>query len=98
MSINQVEIRVNRYLRMLRWFAEQPVLAPINVCHYALLTTIHQFLTSNADTWGTLDTQAVCILGDFLVSLYDQPVDVVDLMQNDDTELQASANYDSGLE
>jgi hypothetical protein len=85
MSFHQVEMRVNRFLRKLRWFAEQPVIAPINICHFALLSTIHQYLTMNADTWGTLETRAVCILVDFLVWLYDWPVDVIDLTKDDDT-------------
>jgi hypothetical protein len=92
MSFHQVQMRVNRFLRMLRWFAAQPVIAPINICHFALLTAIYEYLTTNADTWGTRDTRAICILGDFLVSLYNRPAAVIDLTRDDDTELQAGAN------
>jgi hypothetical protein len=96
MSINQIEIRANRYLRMLRWLANQPELASINICHLGMLTNIHQYLAANADTWGSSDTRAICVLGDFIVSLYDRPLDVVDLTGEDEDQ-PGDANNDSGL-
>jgi len=92
MSYLQVEARVRRYTRMLQWFAEQPELAPLNICHCSLLTTIYNYLVDNVDTWGTEDTRGICALADGIVALYDVPVEVVDLTQNE------VAMDDSGLE
>ncbi len=61
-----------------------------------MLTNIHQYLVANADTWGSSDTRAICVLGDFIVSLYDQPLDVVDLTGEDEDQ-PGDANNDSGL-
>jgi hypothetical protein len=85
MSFHQVEIRVDRFRRMLRWFAEEPDDSPFNFGHFVLLSTIYQHLSTHLtpDTWGTLETRALCKMGDHLVSLYDRPLDVIDLTQDD---------------
>ena len=85
MSFHQVQMRVDRFRRMLRWFAEQPDDSPINTGHFALLMVIYQHLRTHLtpDTWGTPETRAVYKLGDLLVSLYDRPLEVIDLTGDD---------------
>jgi hypothetical protein len=52
MSAHQVELRANRYYRLLQWFADQHDLAPINAIHHSILWQIHQFLVDHEDIWG----------------------------------------------
>jgi len=84
MSAHQVELRANRYYRLLQWFADQHDLAPINAIHHSILWQIHQFLVDHVDTWGSPDMQNLCLMADAIVGLYDRPLDVVDLTANDD--------------
>ena len=60
-------------------------LRKINIGHFVLLSTIYQHLSTHLtpDTWGTLETRALCKMGDHLVSLYDRPLEVIDLTQDD---------------
>ena len=66
-------------------FAEQPDDSPIDTGHFALLMVIYQHLRTHLtpDTWGTPETRAVYKLGDLLVSLYDRPLEVIDLTGDD---------------
>jgi hypothetical protein len=84
MSAHQTQLRTNRYHQMLVWFMQQPQLAPINIVHFNLLWTIYQFLISNVDIWGSPEVQALCVVGDNIVALYDRPTDVVDLTLDED--------------
>jgi hypothetical protein len=92
MSYLQVEARVRRYMRLLQWFVDQPELAPLNICHCSLITTIYNYLVENANTWGTEDTRALCALADGIVTVYNIPMDIVDLTGDD------GPMDDSGLE
>jgi hypothetical protein len=83
MSANQTELRTRRYHALLAWFGQQQELAPINTVHHTILWQIYQFLVRNVDIWGTPDVQALCVIGDALVALYDRPLDVVDLTRED---------------
>ncbi len=98
MSVHQVELRANRYHRLLSWFGDQQDLAPINAIHYALLWQIYQFLVDHADTWGSPDIQNLCVMGDAIVELYDRPLEVIDLTRDDNggAEQGGQAN-DSGI-
>ncbi len=42
-----------------------------------------QFLVANSDLWATPDAKAMCIMGDSIVAMYDQPMDVVDLTREE---------------
>jgi len=95
-----------RYHRMLHWFADQPDLTPVNVCHFNILQNIFQFLLTNTDLWSTLDAKAMCAMRDSIVALYDQLMDVVDLTMDEpgdyaedaeDANLLAEVDDDSGL-
>lgn len=98
MSANQTELRIILYHRLLQWFGQQPDLAPMNSIHYSILWQIYQFLISNVDIWGSPDVQALCVMGDALVALYDTPMDVVDLTK-DDNEAAGEGPHgdDSGI-
>jgi hypothetical protein len=93
MSAIQTACKVNCYHRLLQWFAEQPELAPINICHQSLLNHIYQFLLDNKDIWGTPDACLLCTIGDSVVAFYDRLADVVDL-----TTENGELNSDSGHE
>jgi len=83
MSANQTELRAFRYRRLLEWFGQQQELAPINAVHYAILWQIYNFLLHNADIWGSPDVQRLCVMGDAVVALYNQPLNVVNLTMDD---------------
>jgi hypothetical protein len=83
MSANQTACRITGYHKLLNWFANQPELAPVNVCHFNILQSIMQFLVANSDLWATPDAKAMCIMGDSIVAMYDQPMDVVDLTREE---------------
>ena len=74
MSANQTELRAFRYRRLLEWFGQQQELAPINAVHYAILWQIYN---------GSPDVQRLCVMGDAVVALYNQPLDVVNLTMDD---------------
>jgi hypothetical protein len=89
---------------------DQTDLAPINVCHFNILQNIFQFLRANTDLWSTPDVKAMCVMGDSIITLYDQPTDVVDLTVDEpgvedeaadngteNPNLPADALNDSGL-
>jgi len=97
MSANQTELRAVRYRRLLKWFGKQADLAPINAVHYAILWQIYDFLLHHADVWGSPDIQRLCVMGDSVVKLYDQPLDVVDLTRNDDMDEGNGQANDSGI-
>ena len=105
MSSNQIACRMAHYHRMLHLFADQPDLAPINVCHFNILQNIFQFLLASTE-----DVKAICVIGDSIVALYDQHLDVIDLTVDEqeggadaaegaaqDPNPQADASNDSGL-
>ena len=98
MSANQTELRIILYHHLLQWFGQQPDLAPMNSIHYSILWQIYQFLISNVDIWGSPDVQALFVMGDALVALYDTPMDVVDLTK-DDNEAAGEGPHrdDSGI-
>jgi hypothetical protein len=79
MSHIQTELRVLRYQRHLIWFQQQQEMAPINTIHHSLLYQIYDYLINNADIWGSPDAHTLCGIADTLVTLYDRPLDVVDL-------------------
>ena len=106
MSDNQTACRMARYNRLLHWFANQPDLAPINVCHFNILQNIFQFLVANTDIWSTPDVKTLCTMRDSFVALYDRPMDVVDLTVDEpgdgvgatgDPNVPVDAGNDSGL-
>jgi hypothetical protein len=77
---------VNPHYGQLQWFAYQPVLAPINICHIILLDYIYLFLMANTNIWAMHDARRLCTLGDSNVALYDQPMDKVDLTMKEELE------------
>ena len=98
MSAHQMQLRTLRYFRLLRWFEQQPDLAPINTIHFSILWQIYQFLIRNEDIWGSPDVQTLCVMGDALVALYDTPTDVVDLTSvEDDGAGEGPHGDDSGI-
>ncbi len=97
MSANQTELRTVWYHCLLEWFGQQPDLAPINTIHYSILWQIYLFLINNADIWGSPDVQALCVMGDAVIALYDRPLDVVDLTADDDEADIGNQGDDSGI-
>jgi hypothetical protein len=97
MSAHQVELRANRYHRLLLWFGDQHNLAPINAIHHSILWQIYQYLVDNADTWGSPDIQNLCVMADAIVGLYDRPLDVVDLTADEDV-VDLTADEDGGAD
>jgi hypothetical protein len=98
MSAHQIQLRANRYQRLLQWFGDQQELAPINAIHHAILWQIYQYIEDHADSWGSPDIQNLCVMGDAIVGLYDMPLDVIDLTTDDnDGAEQGSQADDSGI-
>ena len=89
MSAMQIGCRLACYQLLLQWFRSPPagtVFSPADVCNDHLLTCIYTYLVNNWNSWGEEEARNICRLGDMIVSIYDQPLAVIDLTQDDDME------------
>jgi len=89
MSAVQIGCRFARYQLLLQWFCSPPastVFSPADVCNDHLLKSIYTYLVNNWNSWGEKEARNICRLGDMILSIYDQPLAVIDLTQDDDME------------
>ena len=87
MSAVQIGCRLACYQLLLQWFCSPlagTVFSPADVCNDHLLTCIYTYLVNNGNSWGEEEARNICRLGDMIVSIYDQPLAVIDLTQDDD--------------
>jgi len=100
MSALQIGCRLTRYQLLLQWFLSPPagtVFSPADVCNNHLLTCIYAYLVNNWNSWGEEEVRNICRLGDMIVSVYDQPLAVIDLPQDDDMEEPADIPEDEDV-
>ena len=63
------------------------VLSPADVCNQNLLACIYTHLVSNWNSWGEEEVKNIYRLGDMIMSVYDQPLAVIDLSQDNNMEI-----------
>ena len=90
MSAIQLGCRLACFQQLLQRFDSPPagtVLSPADVCNQHLLACIYTYLVSNWNSWGEEEAKNIYRLGDMIVSVYDQPLAVIDLSQDNNMEV-----------
>jgi len=89
MSAVQVGCCSARYHLLLQWFCSPPegtVFSPADMCNNHLLSTIHSFLIHSWNSWGEAEVRELCQIGDMIVAIYDQPLSIIDLTQDEEDD------------
>jgi hypothetical protein len=90
MPVIQVGCRLARFQLLLQWFHSLPtgtVFSAADACNQHLLTSICAYFVNNWNSWSKEEARNICRLGDMIVSVYDQPLAVIDLTQDSDSEV-----------